>query len=506
MLSPSGGKGSRSPNGAVHSLRLEPPAPKCNDAAFAVVFVVHVAVVAVLAFWKGLPALRAQLDKHKSENEPPQDFSMALTLVGILTATGVALSLAWMQFLMAYASSMIRIALWLNVAMVLVFAISTFAVNPIAGLVFLFLVAINVWYIYAVQNRIGFASANLKAACAAVKDHSAVFVVALLLVVQQTLWLALWGLSAMGVHQLFVEADPSCDQEMQGAFGPGRGRNNGGLCGGPGAGVTLFFLLISVYWGQQVLQNILTCTTAGVVATWWYQPNAQKATVGALYRSVTTSFGSICFGSLIVAVLQALRTMANMAKQRAREEESTALACFACMAECILSCLANIMEYINQWAYVYVGIYGYPFRTSGKAVMDLFNNRGWTAVINDDLTSSALTFGALGVGVVTCCIGLLMAKFAPAAWFAGLGSQAGVYGVMATIGFMSGMSMAMILAQVVIAALHTIFVCFAEVCFAIVRPDPIAFNRNHPKEYDDLVAGWRQFHGDALVAAYGSAV
>lgn len=39
-----------------------------------------------------------------------------------------------------------------------------------------------------------------------------------------------------------------------------------------------------------------------------------------------------------------------------------------------------------------------------------------------------------------------------------------------------------------------------------VWQDPIAFNRNHPREYEDLVAGWRQFHGDALVAAYGTAV
>lgn len=56
----------------------------------------------------------------------------------------------------------------------------------------------------------------------------------------------------------------------------------------------------------------------------------------------------------------------------------------------------------------------------------------------------------------------------------------------------------MILTQVVIASLHTIFVCFAE--------DPVAFSRNHPREYEALVEGWRKFHGDALVSAYGSAV
>ncbi|KAL4086118.1 hypothetical protein PRIC1_014740 [Phytophthora ramorum] len=496
LMSPSGGKERRSPpSSAVNSLRLEPPPAKCNDAFFAVFFLANVVILGILALWKGIPALQDDMSKNRSDGRIPRGHSVAWTMIGLLCAIGTVLSLAWIKLLMSYAESMIRVALWLNVGMVLVFAVTTFSVNPWAALVFLAMAAINVWYIYAVQNRIGFASANLKAACAALKEHSAVFGLAFFLVLQQLAWMALWGVASLGMHQIFVDADPDCDREIDLAS---RGRSHGGLCVGLPAYLAMFYMLVSVYWGQQVLQNILTCTTAGVVATWWYQPNAQKATVGALYRSVTTSFGSICFGSLIVAVLQALRTMADMAKRRANEENNGGLACLACMAECILSCLANVMEYVNQWAYVYVGVYGYPFRTSGKAVMDLFNNRGWTAVINDDLTSGALSFGAMGVGVVTCCIGLLMVRFSPMEWFTALGSRISVYGTMALIGFMVGISMALILAHVIIAALHTIFVCFAE--------DPVAFNRNHPKEYNDLVAGWRQFHGDALLSAYGEAV
>lgn len=420
---------------------------------------------------------------------------MAWTMIGLLCVIGTALSLAWMKLLMMYASSMITVALWLNVGMVLAFAVSTFSVNAWAALFLVGMAALNVCYIYAVQNRIGFASANLKAACAGLKENNAVFLVAFLLVLQQLAWMFLWYVASLGMHRLFVEADPNCDREIDLAS---RGRNHGGLCVGLPAYAAVFYMLVGLYWGQQVLQNILTCTTAGVIATWWYQPYAQKATVGALYRSLSTSFGSICFGSLIVAVLQALRTMADAAKRRGREENNGGLACLACMAECVLSCLASMMEYVNQWAYVYVGVYGYPFRQSGKAVMDLFNNRGWTAVINDDLTSGALTFGAMGVGIVTCCVGMLMVRFSPMEWFAALGSRMSVYSTMALMGFMVGLSMALILAHVIIAALHTIFVCFAE--------DPVAFNRNHPKEYDELVAGWRQFHGDALLSAYGGSV
>ncbi|TDH69170.1 hypothetical protein CCR75_005874 [Bremia lactucae] len=495
LMSPSADKTHRlSPSSAITPRRLEASSAKCNDAFFAVVFVANVVILSLVAIWKGVPAIQKEFS-HDENDDQFQGNSATLTMIGLLCAVGTVLSLAWIKLLMTYAASMIRVALWLNVGMVVSFAVSTFAVNIWAALFLLFLAALNVCYIVAVENRIAFASANIQAACAGLKEHSSIFAVAFLLVLQQLVWMFLWGVACVGLHQLFLETDPNCDRELDLAS---RGRNHGGLCVGFPAYVTLFYMLVSLYWGQQVLQNILTCTTAGVIATWWYHPNGTKATTGALYRSITTSFGSICFGSLLVAVLQALRTMAEMAKRRARGNNESGLACFACIAECILSCLAGVMEYINHWAYVYVGVYGHTFRTSGKAVMDLFRTRGWTAVINDDLTSSALSFGAMGVGIVTCCVGLLMVHFLPVDYFTALGSQMAVYSTMALIGFIVGLSMAMILAHVIIAALHTIFVCFAE--------DPVAFNRNHPKEYEDLVAGWRQFHGDVLLTAYRDSI
>ncbi|GLD99649.1 hypothetical protein PINS_up008375 [Pythium insidiosum] len=384
--------GARSPakpssagTGSVRTMRLERPSPRCNDWFFALLFIVHVIAIAVFAGWKGVPAVIAHVKTHKNADntvttEKQADFTMVFSLAVALMGISVVVSALWMRFLMAYAASMIRIALWFNVGLVVVFAITSFSVSPLMAILFLGLAALNVCYIFAVQNRIAFASANLKTACAAVTDHMTIFLVALFMVVKQFAWLLLWSLSAIGVYQLFKESDPSCKDQ------PNALSRNGDddlmpqhFCGGGPAGVALFFMLVSVYWGQQVIMNVLTCTTSGVVATWWYQANSKGATFGAMYRSLTTSFGSICFGSLIVAVLQALRTLASMLKEKAREDDNAALACVACLAECVLNCLEGIMEYINQWAYVYVGIYGYDFRTSGKAVMDLFANRGWTA-------------------------------------------------------------------------------------------------------------------------------
>jgi hypothetical protein len=62
--------------------------------------------------------------------------------------------------------------------------------------------------------------------------------------------------------------------------------------------------------------------------------------------------------------------------------------------------LQSLMEYFNRWAYVYVGIYGYKFTQAGKAVFQLFKQRGFDAVINDDLIGNVLGFAALGVGTL----------------------------------------------------------------------------------------------------------
>lgn len=37
---------------------------------------------------------------------------------------------------------------------------------------------------------------------------------------------------------------------------------------------------------------------------------------------------------------------------------------------------------------MYVGLYGYSYIEAGKSVMGLFKNRGWEAIIADDLISN----------------------------------------------------------------------------------------------------------------------
>ena len=114
------------------------------------------------------------------------------------------------------------------------------------------------------------------------------------------------------------------------------------------------FLIFSLYWIQQVMKNTIHVIVAGTVGTWWISPEEasswlSRGVLDSTRRATTYSFGSICYGSLIVAIVEALKTIENLG--RMNHEDTNIL---MCLVECILDCIESFFEYFNKWAYVYV--------------------------------------------------------------------------------------------------------------------------------------------------------
>lgn len=83
-----------------------------------------------------------------------------------------------------------------------------------------------------------------------------------------------------------MEATYNCDED---------GLN----CGEPNYGF-IFLLFLSFFFAHQVIQNSVHVTVAGVVGNWWVAPEENgccgRAVINSFIRTMTTSFGSICFG------------------------------------------------------------------------------------------------------------------------------------------------------------------------------------------------------------------
>lgn len=158
-----------------------------------------------------------------------------------------------------------------------------------------------------------------------------------------------------------------------------------GPCLGSDTGGLLFILTVVFIWGSVILSNVVHVATAGVVADWWFNGTQQThVTWNAFKRAISYSFGSICFGSLVTATVRALRQMLYEVRRAGQDERNGAAALVAC-AQCLLDLLDGIISYVNRYAYIYMAIYGTSYLESGRTVVDLFQKKGYTTIVNDQV-------------------------------------------------------------------------------------------------------------------------
>jgi hypothetical protein len=141
-----------------------------------------------------------------------------------------------------------------------------------------------------------------------------------------------------------------------------------------------------------VIKNVVHVTAAGVFASWYFLHGTvgvpPNPTLGSFKRATTTSFGSICFGSLIVALLRTLRMIFRSFRQNS---DNIAIVILAFIGECIVACLDQLLEYFNQYAYAQIAIYGKSYCRAAKDTWHLVHSHGIQAIINDNIIGTSHT-------------------------------------------------------------------------------------------------------------------
>jgi hypothetical protein len=76
---------------------------------------------------------------------------------------------------------------------------------------------------------------------------------------------------------------------------------------------------------------------SGVFGSWYYSSSRVKhASRSSFRRAITYSFGSLCFGSLILAILDILRAIVNVIQQQQAAEGDMVGMALSCVAGCCL--------------------------------------------------------------------------------------------------------------------------------------------------------------------------
>jgi len=300
------------------------------------------------------------------------------------------------------------------------------------GLSLLSLVFVGLFY-FCARSRIPFAQAMLKASVASIEDNKQVGCVAVSVGLSQIVWIAFWVFTAISVFAVSKSFST-----------------------GTQVGIWLS-LVFSLSWTCGVMSNVIHVTVAGVVASWWLVPEETSATSASFKRSMTTSFGSICLGSLIVAVLETIRTAFRMLRDYASDRDEGGLACLACCLECCVSNLEDAVQFINKYAYTQVAIHGKSFMTAARDTWDLLCNQGWDLIINEDMTGFVTMCGVLTGGFIAalsaCAIGFVVFHS---------NATADILWLIAIVGFLIGMFVSAIPMSIISSAVATTYVIWAQ--------------------------------------------
>lgn len=171
----------------------------------------------------------------------------------------------------------------------------------------------------------------------------------------------------------------------------------------------MFWLVFSWYWTTQVIKGIVRVTIAGIVGRWYFNDDVKDQ--GAIifksfFRATFTSSGSICFGSLIVAIIATLKTTFRFLYTLNASTSAQNLAmCFVkifvgCFLFCFYSMFLRLeaaLRFFNRYAFTYIGIYGFPFIKAGRATLGLLITKGLEVVLTDVAISIVLATQILGV-------------------------------------------------------------------------------------------------------------
>ncbi|CAF2506793.1 unnamed protein product [Rotaria sp. Silwood2] len=448
-----------------------------KDRGFAIAFWIHFIIVVVLGFVLGIPAIHD--DAQKTYDDPTRtvfDYNADLFIrifVGAATLSGLVAFIAFVV-LQRCAGRIIKCSLYMGVAMQILLCITLFVVAWPMGIITLIFVLISLWYIYYVRNRIPFAEAHIQVGCAALRSHPSILIVAVGMLILQLIWVFVWGLMALGFEHV-VNKSNSTDSSSSSA----------------GGGLLAIFLLTSLYWGALTFRNITHFVAACVVGQWWFTQDAhrQYAVERSVQRAFTTNFGTISFGSLILAFIKALRVVAQINESNARRDGNILLLLISCCAVCILRIFEGLVRYLNEWAFVFAALTGQSFRAASRSFLDLFQQRGWTMIINDDLAGSALTIVTLAIGFISAAIGGVTVYVA----MPHSSSRAAIAGMAALFCFTIGMAMGTIMASILSSGVRTAFVCFAM--------NPTALGATHPEHLQNLLLAWYQFHPQEFAAS-----
>jgi solute carrier family 44 (choline transporter-like protein), member 2/4/5 len=138
--------------------------------------------------------------------------------------------------------------------------------------------------------------------------------------------------------------------------------------------IQFYVFLFGTLWCNAFIQAMGVFVVASACCIWYYShgPN-QNETSYPIFRSYKMvfryHFGSLAFGSLILAIVQFLQLVVEAVKKQAESSGAANNKCFEYVINCLrccLQCVERVVEFINKTAYIQIALRGKNFCSAAK--------------------------------------------------------------------------------------------------------------------------------------------
>lgn len=452
-----------------------PPKNKYKDPIFALAF-----IACVLAFTaiSGFSLNAFRMNKQGAFNST-ESFTLSgntAILLGFVIVAAVLLAALYFSLARAFTKQFI----WITGIVHIVIGIATavyylYEKQYAAGIVFLIFALFYAFCFWSWRNRIPLAVLYLQFTLDVGKHYKSVYVVSAIGTIVSALFSAWWSVTLVAAY---VKYSPNTTQN--GTQNPGCS-TSGGSCSNASLILVLVFLTFTAYWVTEFIKNVVHTTICGVFGAFYYGAASPEgipkhAAKSSFRRTITYSFGSVAFGSLLVAIIQLIRQAVDMFTRYEQQSGDMLGAIFGCILQCFVGILQWALTYFNKYVYVEVALYGKSYLNAAKDTWRLIKQRGIDALINgmsplppshpvditdwcppDSLISNVLSCGATFIAYLTALLAYLYLKYTDPAY-----NQGGGYTpIVMAAAFCIGLQIANTTVVPISSGVATLFVCTA---------------------------------------------
>ncbi|CCD23782.1 Pns1p NDAI_0C01210 [Naumovozyma dairenensis CBS 421] len=346
-----------------------------------------------------------------------------------------------------------------------------------AGIVFLVFTVLTAWFYWCMRSRIPLSITILKIVVDVMKKLPQTLIVSLLGTIVGSAFAFLFSVVIVATY---IKYDP------QDGNNPGC-QVSGGSCSHSKLIGILVLVFFCGYYISEVIKNVVHVTISGIYGSWYYMFKSDQGmpkwpASGAFKRAMTYSFGSISFGSLIVALLETLRETLNLVRQGVIGGGIQGQwGQFGFMIiDWIMGFIQWLAQYFNHYAYSFIALYGKPYLRAAKETWYMIRQKGMDALINDNLIGLALGFYSVFASYIAALFAFLYLRYTEPSY----NSNGSYNAPLIAFSFVIALQICNIANETIRSGTATFFVALGN--------DPEVFQVSYPDKFDEIFRNYPQ--------------